>query len=156
MVNLRLVRLTAAGKARLEDELRHLESEKRPALAARIQEATEHGDVSDNSEYEEIKEGYVLIEARIRELEQTLERAEVIEAHSADGVVGLGSVVTLRSDDGEEETWTLVSREEANTLDGTISTDSPVGRALIGCRVGDSPTVKTPGGEIVFTVLRVD
>ena len=152
----RTVRLTPAGKARLAEELQTLLSVKKPALAARIQEATEHGDVSDNSEYEEIKEGYVLIEARIRELEQTLERAEVIEAHSPDGVVGLGSVVTLRSDDGEEETWTLVSREEANTLDGTISTDSPVGRALIGCRVGDSPTVKTPGGEIVFTVLRVD
>ncbi len=156
MVKDRVVRLTPAGKARLEDELHHLRTVKKPALAARIQEATEHGDVSDNSEYEEIKEGYVLIEARIRELEQTLERAEVIETHSADGVIGLGSIVTLRSDDGEQETWTLVSREEANTLDGTISTDSPVGRALMGCRVGDSPTVKTPGGEIVFTVLQVE
>ncbi len=155
MVKERAVRLTAAGKARLEAELRQLQTEKRPALAARIQEATEHGDVSDNSEYEEIKEGYVLIEARIRELEQTLERAEVIESHSDDGVIGLGSVVTLRGDDGEEETWTLVSPEEANTLDGTISTESPVGRALLGCQAGDSPTVSTPSGTIVYTVVSV-
>jgi transcription elongation factor GreA len=61
----------------------------------------------------------------------------------------------LRSDDGETESWILVRPEEANTLDGTISTDSPVGRALVGCRVGDSATVVTPGGEIVYSVVAV-
>lgn len=156
MVKDRIVRLTPAGKARLTDELHHLTTVKKPALARRIQDASDHGDISDNSEYEEIKESYVLIDARIRELEQTLDRAEIIETHSEGGVIGLGSVVTLRGDDGDEETWTLVSPEEANTLDGAISTDSPVGHAVMGCRVGDSPIVKTPGGEIVFQVLNVD
>ena len=155
MVKDRTVQLTAAGKARLEEELNHLRTVKKPDLAARIQEATEHGDISDNSEYEELKEEYVLIEARIHELEQTLDRAEMIHREAGDDSVGLGSVVTLRGDDGEEETWTLVSPEEANTLDGTISTDSPVGRALLGCHVGDTPAVQTPGGQIVFTVLKV-
>ena len=155
MVKDRTVRLTAEGKARLEDELEGLRTRRLPALAARIQEATEHGDVSDNSEYEGLKEEWVIVEARIRDLEQTLERAEIIHREAGDDAVGLGSRVTLRSDDGEEETWVLVSREEANTLDGTISTDSPVGRALLGCRPGDSPTVTTPGGTIVYTVLRV-
>jgi transcription elongation factor GreA len=155
MAKERTVRLTAGGKARLEEELGTLRNEKRPALATRIQEATEHGDVSDNSEYEDLKEEFVLIEARIRDLEQTLERAELIQRDAGDDSVGLGSQVTLRSDDGEEETWTLVSPEEANTLDGTISTDSPVGHALIGCRQGDSATVQTPGGTIVYTVVRV-
>lgn len=156
MVKDRIVRLTPAGKARLTDELHHLTTVKKPALARRIQDASDHGDISDNSEYEEIKESYVLIDARIRELEQTLDRAEIIETHSEGGVIGLGSVVTLRGDDGDEETWTLVSPEEANTLDGAISTDSPVGHAVMGCRVGDSTIVKTPGGEIVFQVLNVD
>ena len=156
MVKDRIVRLTPAGKARLADELHHLTTVKKPALARRIQDASDRGDASDNSEYEEIKETYVLTEARIHELEQMLERAEIIETHSEGGVIGLGSVVTLRTDDGEEETWTLVSPEEANSLDGTISTASPVGHAVMGCRVGDSPTVKTPGGEIVFRVVKVD
>ena len=155
MVKDRTVRLTAEGKARLEEELNLLLTVKRPELASRIQEASEHGDISDNSEYEEIKEEFVLIDARIRELEQTLERAEIIRRDAADDSIGLGSRVTLRSDDGEEKTWVLVSPEEANTLDGTISTDSPVGRALLGCRPGDSPTVTTPAGAIVYTVLSV-
>ena len=155
MVKDRTVRLTEAGKARLEEEAEALRTARLPALAARIQEATEHGDVSDNSEYEELKEEWVMVEARIRDLEQTLERAEVIERDAADRAVGLGSRVTLRSDDGEEESWVLVSPEEANTLDGTISTESPVGRALIGCHAGDSPTVATPGGSYVYTVVQV-
>ena len=69
--------------------------------------------------------------------------------------IGLGSKVTLRSDDGEEETWILVSPQEANTLDGTISTQSPVGQALVGRRAGDSATVRTPSGAIVYTVVAV-
>ncbi len=155
MVKDRTVRLTASGKARLEEELHVLETGKRPALAARIQEATEHGDVSDNGEYEELKEEFVMVEARIRDLAQTLERAEVIQRDADDDSVGLGSRVKLRSDDGEEETWVLVSPEEAHALDGTISTESPVGRALMGCRQGDAPTVTTPGGTIVYTVVEV-
>ena len=155
MVKDRTVRLTAEGKTRLEEELDGLRTRRLPALAVRIQEATEHGDVSDNSEYEDLKAEWVTVEARIRDLEQTLERAEVIRREAGDDAVGLGSRVTLRSDDGEEETWILVSPEEANTLDGTISTESPVGRAVLGCRPGDSPTVTTPGGAIVYTVVSV-
>ena len=155
MVKDRTVRLTANGKARLEEELADLLTRRRPELAARIQEATEHGDVSDNSEYEELKDEWAMLEARIRDLQQTLGHAEVIQRDASDDAVGLGSRVTLRSDDGEEETWILVSPEEANTLDGTISTESPVGRALLGCRPGDSPSVTTPGGTMVYTVVNV-
>lgn len=149
------VRLTANGKARLEAELETLRDERRPALAERIQQAGEEGDISDNSEYEDLKSEWAMIEARIRDLEQTLDRAEVIEAPPA-GKVALGSKVTIRTEDGEEETWILVSPEEANTLDGTISTESPVGHALVGCRPGDSPTVTTPGGSMVYQVVSVE
>ena len=155
MVKDRTVRLTAAGQARLTGELADLQTRRLPELTARIQEASQHGDVTDNGEYEELKEERATLEARIRDLEQTLERAEIIHRDAADDTVGLGSKVTLRSDDGDEETWVLVSPEEANALDGTISTASPVGRAVLGCRAGDAPTVTTPGGSIVFTVLSV-
>jgi transcription elongation factor GreA len=155
MPHTRTVRLTAAGKARLEDELAQLRTERQPALAARIQEATEHGDVSDNSEYEDLKDEWQKLEARVHDLEQTLERAEVIAPDASSETADLGSTVTLRSDDGEEETWVLVSPEEANTLDGTISTESPVGHALFGRRAGDSVTVSTPSGAIIFTIVSI-
>ncbi|HEU0116417.1 MAG TPA: transcription elongation factor GreA [Thermomicrobiales bacterium] len=151
----RTVPLTAAGKARLEAELAALRDERRPSLAARIQEATEGGDISDNAEYEDLKEEWVGLEARIQELQQTLAHAAVIDRSAPNGVVGLGSEVTLRSDDGEEETWILVSPEEANTLDRRISTESPVGRAVLGCRAGDMASVKTPAGTMLYTVVAV-
>lgn len=155
MPNTRTVRLTAAGKARLEEELATLRTARQPTLATRIQEATEHGDVSDNSEYEDLKDEWQKMEARIHDLEQTLERAEVITPDATSDTADLGSTVTLRSDDGEEETWVLVSPEEANSLDGTISTESPVGRAMFGRRAGDSATVRAPSGEIVYTIVSI-
>ena len=155
MPHTRTVPLTAAGKARLEEELALLRTERQPTLAARIQEATEHGDVSDNSEYEDLKDEWQKLEARVHDLEQTLERAEVIAHDATSDVADLGSTVTLRSDDGEEETWMLVSPQEANTLEGTISTESPVGRAVFGRRAGESATVTTPSGTIVFTIVNI-
>src|SRR3954462_9963234 len=95
--------LTQAGKSRLEEELNDLRTRRRPELQARIQEATESGDISDNSEYEELKDEWAILDARIQELEQTLERAAVIKREAGNDVIGLGSQVTLRSDDGEEE-----------------------------------------------------
>jgi transcription elongation factor GreA len=147
--------LTEPGKARLEDELQELRTRRRPDLHVRIQEATESGDISDNSEYEDLKDEWASLEARISELEQTLDRAQIIQRDENNDLIGLGSKVTLRSEDGEEETWVLVSPEEANTLDGTISTQSPVGRSLVGRRAGESATVRTPSGAMVYTVVSV-
>lgn len=155
MASTRTVRLTAAGKARLEEELELLRTERQPALAARIQDATEHGDVSDNSEYEDLKDEWQKMEARVLDLEQTLDRAEVIERDTASDTADLGSTVVLRSDDGESDTWVLVMPEEANTLEGTISTESPVGSAVFGRRAGDSVTVSTPGGDMVYTIVSI-
>ena len=155
MVSNRSVQLTAAGKARLAEELQTMVATKLPELQARIQEANEHGDISDNSEYEELKEDLILTEARIRELEGLLQRAELIHREADEDTVGLGSMVTLKTDDGDTETWMLVAPEEANTLDGSISTESPVGRALVGRKAGESAVVKTPVGEITYTVVKV-
>lgn len=155
MVKERSVRLTAAGKARLEGELADLLGRRRPDLIARVKEASEHGRADDVGEYEELKEALVFAEARIKDLEQTLLRAELIRRDAGDDAAGLGSRVALRGDDGEEESWVLVGPEEARGSAGRISTESPVGRALLGCRPGDSPTVTTPGGTAVYTVLSV-
>jgi transcription elongation factor GreA len=155
MVKEQTVRLTPGGKVKLQEELNQLVTTKKPELLARIAEATEHGDVSDNSEYEGLKDEFAHIEARIRELEHTLEHAEVVERPVDESRVGFGSTVTIRDGEGFEETWTLVSHQEADTREGTISTDSPVGHALVGRSVGESAAVKTPGGEIVYTVVDI-
>jgi transcription elongation factor GreA len=148
------VQLTAAGRARLEDELAHLRDVKRRELADRIEASNEHGDISDNSEYEDLKEELIMADRRIQELEYLLATAEVIEP-SKDGTVSLGSVVTLVDSEGEEATWILVDPAEADTRTGSISTESPVGNALMGKAKGDSTAVETPGGAIVYTVTNV-
>ena len=154
MVRNQVVRLTPEGKDRLKEELEHLRHTKMPELTVRIQDANEHGDISDNSEYEDLKEEVVMTDARITELEFLLDTAEIVETPSG-GMIGLGSTVTIVSDDGESETWRRVSPEEADTRAGAISTDSPVGSALFGHKKGDKTTVETPGGAITYTVQKV-
>ena len=148
--------LTEQGKAGLEKELEQLQSDKRPAVARRIQELSSDGDVSDNSEYEDTKEELVIIDARIREIQNILRRAKVVARGEATDIVQFGSTVTLRDEFGETDVWTLVSPQEANTLHGTISTESPVGSAVLGKRVGDSVLVSAPGGETTFTIEKVE
>lgn len=155
MVQAQGVQLTAQGRVKLDEELRMLREERQPALSARIFEANEHGDVSDNGEFNDLKEELAMLEARAAELELILSRAQIIEAGSGDGSVRLGSTVRIRDEDGETETWQVVSPEEADSLTGSISTESPVGEALVGCREGESLTVSTPGGDIMYTVLDV-
>jgi len=152
----RSVILTADGKVDLEQELKTLRSVKLPAVAQRIQELTMDGDVSDNSEYEDTKEELVIVEARIREIENLLRHARVAPKSAETGVVQFGSHVTLVDENGERESWILVSPEEANTLHGKISTQSPVGATVLGKRVGEQVIVRAPGGETTFTVERVE
>lgn len=155
MASERAVNLTVEGKAELERELNLLRTVKLPSVTQRIQELTLDGDVSDNSEYEDTKEELVHVEARIREVENLLRRAKLIARDTSTDVVQLGSTVTLGDETGATETWTLVSPEEANTMHGKISTESPVGAALIGKRVGATVVVRAPGGETTFTIQRV-
>ncbi len=152
----RSVILTAEGKSDLEQELKTLRTVKMPELAQRIQELTMDGDVSDNSEYEDTKEQLVIFEVRVREIENLLRHAQVASNIREKGVVQFGSHFTLVDENGERESWTLVSPEEANTLHGKISTQSPVGAAVLGKRVGDNVIVRAPGGETTFTVERVE
>jgi transcription elongation factor GreA len=149
-------RLTPAGKQKLEEDLAQLRTVRLPELTQRIAASNEEGDVSDNAEYEELKDELVRIEARIAEIEFNLGHATIVEKAAANGVVGFGSTVTIRDAEGLSETWTLVSSQEQDTRRGTISTESPVGLAMMGKSVGDSFEVKTPVGSIVYTVEKVE
>jgi transcription elongation factor GreA len=135
------IMLTPEGKLDLEQEHALLRDTKRPQVLQRIQELSSDGDVSDNSEYEDVKEELIQLDSRIREIEQILAFAEILEREESDGSVVFGSVVTLVDEEGEEETWTIVGPQEANPRQGRISNVSPVGAALRGKRAGDTITV---------------
>ncbi len=156
MVRERPIVLTPEGKAALEQELEHLRQHKLPLLLERLQQLSNEGDISDNSEYEDTKEELVLTEARIREIEHILRRAQMITRAGPQDEVRLGSRVTVIDEEGSIETWVIVSPEEANAAQGRISIESPVGAALLGKRVGTTVTVHAPGGEMRFTIQRIE
>ena len=148
--------LTPQGKEELKHEHDNLRQVKRPLLLERIQELSSEGDVSDNSEYEDVKEELIQFDSRIREIEHILTDAEVVEhAHVPTGVVAFGATVTLVDCEGIEEAWTLVGPQEANARLGRISNVSPVGSALLGKRIGDTVVVKAPGGETRYAIKDV-
>ncbi len=155
MGTVRSVQLTVEGRKRLEGELIELRDVKLRELFRSVQDANSNNEASDSGEYEEIKEELVYTEARVRDLEQLLRNAEVLEGGSPDGIVALGSRVTVKFDDGETDTWTVVTPEEASLPDASVSTDSPVGRALLGSKSGDAISVTTPGGNVNYTVVAV-
>lgn len=148
--------ITREGINKLNEELRVLQEERLKDLSRRISAASEEGDVSDNSEFEDLKEEYYYVEERIREVRDILARADILEEGSADGTIGLGSRITVKAeDDDTEETWLLVNEEEASAMDLRISDESPVGLALLGKKAGDSVTITTPDGDLTYTILAV-
>lgn len=150
------LQITREGMERLQDELRVLREERLKELSERIQRASDEGDISDNSEFEDLKEEYYYVEERIREVEGVLKRAVLLEEGSLDGTIDLGSRITVKADDDDqEETWLLVNEEESSAIDGRISDESPVGLALLGKKAGDSVTITTPGGELTYKIIDV-
>ncbi|MBA3533382.1 MAG: transcription elongation factor GreA [Ardenticatenales bacterium] len=148
--------LTAEGKQKLEQELDHLKNIKRPLVAERIRQAKEEGDLRENAEYDDAKLEQGFVEGRIRELEYLLKNVQLIEA-SGGNTVGLGSTVTIREEDTDfDECYTVVGATEASPSDGRISNESPLGRALLGKKKGAKIRVKTPDGEVLFKVLKVE
>ena len=148
---------TAAGYARMEVELKHLKSVDRPAVIVAIAEARAHGDLSENAEYSAAKEKQSFIEGRIKELEDKISRADVIDVPSlkADSVK-FGATITLLDEDTEEKvTYQIVGEYEAEIKKNQISITAPLARALIGKKVGDSIEVKTPKGEKSYEVLTI-
>ena len=149
--------MTPAGNARLKAELKKLKEVDRIAVSRAIEVAREHGDLSENADYDAAKEQQGLMEARIRELEAKLALAEVIDPTSLGGErVMFGATVTIEDGDtGDEKTYTIVGEDESDLARGRISVTAPIARALIGRSVGDSTTFKTPGGMREVDIIDV-
>jgi transcription elongation factor GreA len=150
-----LIMLTPQGKIELENEAENLKNVKRRQILERIHDLSSAGDASDDTDYENAKEELIQLDARVREILNILEDARIVEHQDTHGVVAFGSTVTVTDESGEEDTWTIVGPQEANSRLGKISNVSPVGSALLGKRVGESVSVNAPGGEIVFHIKDV-
>ena len=151
--------LTYTGLKKLEDELENLKVVKRKEVAGKIKEAREQGDLSENAEYDAAKDEQRDIEARIEELEKILKNAEVVvEDEVDDGVISVGcKVKVLDMEYDEEMDFQLVGSTEANSLQGKISNESPVGKALIGAKQGQVVDVELADGEIMqYKVLKIE
>ena len=149
--------LTYEGLKAYEDELHDLKVVKRAEVAERIKEAREQGDLSENAEYDAAKDEQRDIEARIEELEKILKNAEVVVDEDVDlDKVSVGAKVKLLDVAADEEIqYSIVGSSEANSLKGKISNESPVGKALIGAKVGEEVTVETQMGEFTYKVLEI-
>jgi len=149
--------MTPKGFAALEAELKFRQQEERPRIILAIQEARAHGDLSENAEYSAAKEAQGHNEGRITELESTISRAEVIDASKLSGTqVKFGATVTLIDEDTEQKkVYMIVGDSEADVKSGRISISSPIARALIGKKVGDSVEVNTSGGSKSYEVVEI-
>jgi transcription elongation factor GreA len=150
--------MTAAGFAALEAELKHRQQVERPRIVEAISEARSHGDLSENAEYHAAKESQSLNEGRIAELEDKIARADVIDVGKLSGnSVKFGATLTLIDEDTEEEKrYQIVGDTEADVKSGRISISSPISRALIGKKVGETVEVNTPGGGKSYEILKVE
>ena len=149
--------ITAAGHAALEAEFLRRQQVERPRIIAAIAEARSHGDLSENAEYHSAKEAQSHNEGRIVELEDLLQRAEVIDVTKLNGTtVKFGATVTLIDEDTEKESvFQIVGETEADVKSGKVSITSPTARALIGKKAGDSVEVNTPGGGKSYEIIKV-
>lgn len=149
--------MTKKGYEALQAELTRLRREERPKVIQAITEAREHGDLKENAEYKAAKEHQQFIDTRMAELEYKLGSAQVVEITSGDSeTVVFGVTVTLLNMETEEEKrYTLVGQEEADLKNGSISVQSPIGRALIGHRVGDIVKVHRPAGAIEYEIQSI-
>ena len=151
--------VTAEGLIKMRAELADLSSRVRAEVAERIAIARSHGDISENAEYESAKSDQAFLEGRIATLELGVRNAVIIDEKAnqqgeAKGSVTLGSTVSISSTEGVE-TYTVVGTSEARPSAGRISNDSPIGKAMLGHRVGDHVSVRTPGGLFEFTVVAI-
>jgi transcription elongation factor GreA len=148
--------LTAAGEARLRTELAELKGPKRDELAKRLRSAIQMGDLSENADYHKAKEDQGFLEGRIQEIEFILRNVVIIEKSASSGAVSVGSHVTIQEADLPAEVYHVVGAQEADPRNGRISNESPIGRALIDHRVGDTVEAETPGGKIRLKILKIE
>lgn len=149
--------ITPEGAQKLRDELHHRKTTERHTISNMIAEARAHGDLSENAEYHAARERGGFNEGRIKELEDKIARAEVIDPSKVEGSkVAFGATVKLMNTETEEEvTYRILGADECDINQGSISITSPMARSLIGKEVGDEAKVRTPAGERVYEILEV-
>ena len=150
--------LTPEGMVELEARLKYLTEQRRAEVAERLRLALEEGgDLSENAEYEDAKNEQAFVEGEILRLETILSTAQIIESSGKKDKVELGSVITVTEKGSrQKEVYRLVGSAEANPRDGKISVESPLGRALLGAKVGDNVKYKAPDGEMVFVIKSIE
>jgi transcription elongation factor GreA len=151
------VYLTAEALQRLKDELQFLRTKERARIASAIAEARAQGDISENAEYDAAKEAQGHLEARIAQVEQTIASARIVDEKQVDSSKAyiLSSVRVKNLGNGMEQTYTLVSAQEADLAQGKISITSPIGKGLLGKAVGDVVEIKVPAGKVKFEILDI-
>lgn len=149
--------LTAEGAARLQEELNDLKGPQRDALAQRLREAIQMGDLSENADYHKAKEDQAFLEGRVQELEYILGNAIIVEeSNDKRDVIFVGATVTIQEADFEPEVFYIVGAQEADPRKGKISHESPFGRALMDHKVGDVVEADTPSGKVRLKVLKIE
>ncbi|MGO8686624.1 MAG: transcription elongation factor GreA [Candidatus Dormibacteria bacterium] len=146
------VLLTKEGLGKLQSELDELRTVRRPEIAERIKYAKDFGDITENAEYEDAKNEQGMLEGRILTLEMMVRNAVIIEQADVGGVVQVGSTVEVKDEDGTQA-FTIVGPAEVDVTSGRISMESPVGKALLGRRIGDRVEVQSPGGPRQLQVV---
>ncbi|MDA0243810.1 MAG: transcription elongation factor GreA [Chloroflexi bacterium] len=152
-----VIYLTQEGYAKIREELAYLKNVKRPDVSDKLQKAIAEGDLRENANYHDAKEQQGFLEGRIMDLEESLRRAQLIQDEGPTGKVRIGSTVTIvEVGDDAEEVYRIVGVHEASPVDGLISNESPIGRALLGAKKGQVVTAVTPRGETKFKVLKIE
>lgn len=149
--------LTQEGLIQLQDELKSLKTYRRPELAAGIRKALENGGDADNAEYDEIKNQQGIAEGRIIYLEDLLAKATVAPKNNGgkSDIISFGSSITVQNETGGKQKYTIVGSAESAPLENKISIESPVGSSLIGHKVGDKITIKTPSGKSQLKIIKI-
>ncbi len=150
--------LTPEGLANLEKRLQELKEVRRPQVAERLRLALEEGgELTENAEYDDAKNEQAFIEGEIMRLETIINTAEIIQANQNKDVVGIGSYVTVKEQGMDsEEVYHIVGSAEAKPSEGKLSMESPLGKALLGKKVGDKVSVAAPDGTIVFKIIKIN
>ncbi|MBR4952885.1 MAG: transcription elongation factor GreA [Oscillospiraceae bacterium] len=157
MINESRFKMSEERLAELKQELEYLQTVREKEVAELIKEARSFGDLSENSEYDEAKTEQAKLYSKIAELTNLIENAQIVEINTTEGVVGIGSHVKVRDmDEGFEEDYIIVGSQEANPMEGKISSDSPFGRGLLGHKVGEKVNVDAPAGQLRFEILEIN
>jgi transcription elongation factor GreA len=153
-VNSKTTYISKDGLEKLREELTEMTNVRRPEIAQRIHDAKEHGDLSENAEYEDAKNEQAFVEGRIQTLEAMIKTATLIEENHSTDHVQIGSTVKVTGEDGEES-FMIVGSAEAKPAAGRISNESPVGRALLGRKKGEKVVVKVPAGDFTYKIIEI-